>query len=297
MTLTNKSSLPQPIVDAIRNDDYSAGNAYISVSSLWKPPRIRALERIHQDALDYDAADGIFSLIGKSIHSILERADTTAIVEERLYAELDGRIISGQFDRLVHTNDTLQDYKVTSVWSVIYFDDRSDWIPKLNTYRWLLHKNNIQVSNLEIVAILRDWSKREARFNPDYPQKQVVIVPIEVWPLEVTEARVRARLHEHVTAETILPNCTPEDRWLSPDRWAVIKDGNKKATKSFSTEAEAITFKNSNKNSAQMRIEKRNGEPIRCMDYCAVGAQGFCSQWSSDPANRKELLKKEFENA
>lgn len=294
MTLTNKYSLPQPIVDAIRNDDYDPGDAYITVSGLWKPPRIRALERKHADTLDYDAADGIFSLIGKSIHSILERADTTGIVEERLYAELNGRRISGQFDRLVHTSDTLQDYKVTSVWSVVYFDETSDWTPKLNTYRWLLHKNNIPVNKLEIVAILRDWRKREARVDSSYPQKQVVIVPIEVWPLDVTEKRIADRLQMHVDAETNLPLCSPDDRWISSDRYAVIKDGNQKATRTFDTEREAIDFKNGHKDSAKMRIEKRSGEPIRCLDYCAVGAAGLCSQWLEDPLNGKVMLKKEF---
>ena len=295
MTLTNKYSLPQPIVDAIRNDDYDPGDAYITVSGLWKPPRIRALEQKHAHELDYDAADGIFSLIGKSIHSILERADTTAIVEERLYAELDGTRISGQFDRLVYSDEALQDYKVTSVWSVIYFDDTSDWTPKLNTYRWLLHQNNIRnVNKLQIIAILRDWRKREARVDSSYPQKQVVTVPIEVWPLDVTEKRIRERLQMHKDAETTLPLCTNDDRWISEDRYAVIKEGNKKATKSFTSSAEAATFLDSHKDSKKMRIEKRGGEPIRCLDYCSVGAQGFCSQWQADPQNAKEQLKKEF---
>lgn len=295
MTLTNKYSLPQPIVDAVRNDDYSPGDAYITVSSLWRPPRIRTLERQYADKLDFDAADGIFSLLGKSIHSILEKADTTAIVEERLYATLNGIRISGQFDRLVYTDNTLQDYKVTSTWSVIYFDDTSDWTPKLNSYRWLLHQNNIcNVDKLEIVAILRDWRKREARFDPGYPQKQVVVVPIEVWPLDVTEKRMASQLQKHLDAEKFLPLCTDEDRWIGETKYAVIKDGNKKATKSFTLHSDAVAFLDGHKDAKKMRIEKREGEPIRCLDYCAVGSAGLCSQWQSDPRNPKENLKKEF---
>lgn len=295
MTLTNKYSLPQPIVDAIKNDDYSPGNAYITVSSLWKPPRIRALEKQHADSLDFDAADGIFSLLGKSIHSILERADTTAIVEERLYATLNGVTISGQFDRLVYTHNTLQDYKVTSTWSVVYFDETSDWTPKLNSYRWLLHQNNIRnIDKLEIVAILRDWRKREARYDPSYPQKQVVVVPIEVWPLDVTEKRMTEQLQQHLDAEKALPLCTDDERWIGETKYAVIKDGNKKATKTFSTNSEAVAFLNTHKDAKKMRIETRVGEPIRCLDYCAVGSAGLCTQWLADPRNAKEQLKKEF---
>lgn len=291
--ITNKTNLPQPIVDAIINDDYDAGDSYITASSLWKSPRIRALEKQHAATLEYDAADSIFSLIGKSVHNILEKADNTAIVEQRLYATRLGKLISGKFDRLVHISSTLQDYKVTAVWAVMNAADKSDWTLQLNTYRWLLTENNIHgINRLQIVAILRDWSKREARMKSaeDYPQKQVTIIDVPVIPLPEFEKILLTQLQKHIDAETTLPLCTPEDRWLRPGKTAVMKEGGKKALKLFSTPEEATSWLSQQKDSTKLYLAERPSEAIRCLDYCAIGQQGLCTQWASDPTNPAKVF-------
>ena len=118
MRITNKLGLPQPIVDAVINDDYCRGDAWKSVTGLLKPPRIAALEKLHADELEEEAADNIFRLVGKAVHGILERAERSAISEERLYMEIGGRRISGQMDRFHVVNKHLSDHKVTTVWKV-----------------------------------------------------------------------------------------------------------------------------------------------------------------------------------
>ena len=59
----------------------------------------------------------------------------------------------------------LIDYKVTSVWAVIF--GKIEWERQLNCYAWLFRqkKENIgkSVGSLKICAILRDWNRRDAR--------------------------------------------------------------------------------------------------------------------------------------
>lgn len=93
-------NLPQPIVDAVANDDYSRGNSDISVTQLISPPRMTALVREHWDTLEEDVSDRIFSLFGKAVHTILERAERVAIAEQRLYMKVGDWTVSGAMDRI-----------------------------------------------------------------------------------------------------------------------------------------------------------------------------------------------------
>lgn len=289
--ITNLQSLPQPIVDAISNDDYDAGDAYITASSLWQPPRIRQLRKKHKGEIHADAADGIFALIGKSVHSILEKAGTgDAMQEVRLSMEILGKKLGGKFDRFVLTNGALQDWKVTSVYSVIK-GDKPEWVGQMNTYAHLLRHHNIEVKKLEIVGILRDWSKREARKTSDYPQKQVVTLPLPLWTPEEAQLKIEERMKIHLDSEVQLPLCSPDERWLKPPKWAATKAGAKRAVKLFNERDAAEAWISSQKDSRSLFVEERLAEPIRCLDYCDVGAAGLCEQWNKDPLNLKEQLK------
>ena len=75
MNITNRHLLPQPIVDAVRNDGYSKGKAHISATGLIRPPRMRALEARHDAQIETDVVDMIWSLLGQSIHEVLARAE------------------------------------------------------------------------------------------------------------------------------------------------------------------------------------------------------------------------------
>lgn len=100
MILTNKLNLPKSIVNAVRNDPYTKGDAHISVSQMIGPARKRAIEIKHSAELTEDVADRIWSLMGQIAHGILERADEHGITEQRLFIKRHGWTISGQFDRL-----------------------------------------------------------------------------------------------------------------------------------------------------------------------------------------------------
>jgi len=276
--ITNTLGLPLPIVQAIRNDGYTGTykgrRANISVSALGKPVRQRRLEILHADELVEDASDRIWALLGQAIHTILERANVDGIVEERMYLDVEGWTVSGQFDHFTLADGVLSDYKVTSVWA-IKDGGRDEWVSQLNVYAHMLRAHGYVVQQVRVVAIGRDWRKNEAlRYGSSgYPQHQVTVIPLLLWPAETCEAYLRIRVLAHQATDTdtgILPLCTPEERWQRPATWAVVKDGNKKATKLCASEAEAVTVIG---DAPKMHIEFRPGLAVRCSQYCAVKTQ------------------------
>jgi len=287
MKLTNKFNLPQPIADAVANDDYTKGDATLSVTQLWKSPRIVELERVYGDKLSTDVIDNIWSLLGKAVHEILRRAETVAVTETRLYVEIDGYRISGAFDRLVIDNGLLQDYKVTSAWSVAKDLKETDWAEQLNTYKYILRRHGMEVKALQVVAILRDWMKREAAKNPDYPQKQVEVVDLPLWTDEEAFEKLAERVALHKAAREKLPLCTDAERWARPAKVAVMKGDNKRATKICDTEAEAIEWMGQQSDSKKMFLVNRPAEYIRCNSYCAVAP--FCSQFRDSGGGNLDL--------
>ena len=147
MRITNVHHLPLAIVEAVKNDPYPHGQTGdISATSLIAPPQLVALRRQHEEDLEEDAADRIWSLLGQSIHTILERAEPSAITEKRLFAHCAGWRISGQADRIVPLDPEyetvhIEDYKTTSVWSVID-GVKPEWADQLHVLQWLAAENN-----------------------------------------------------------------------------------------------------------------------------------------------------------
>ena len=267
MKLTNKMGLPEPLVNAVKNQAYSPGSSDITVTTLIQPPLIRKLRKEHDSEVEEDVSDRIWALIGSATHGILENAfkGTQARVEERVYAQVLGWKIGGQFDVL--EGSTLSDYKITSVYSA---DGKIEWEQQLNVLRWLLHKNNTLVDKLQIVAIFRDWSKHGIKKNPDYPPSQVSVINIPVWTLEDTEAYIKERVALHQLAEP--PMCNDEERWANPEQWALMKKGGKRAIKLYPSQEGVIL-------SPDQYWEHRPATYKRCEDYCSVSK--FCPLWNN----------------
>jgi hypothetical protein len=270
--ITNRANLPQAIVDAVSNDGYSKGDADMSVTGLLRPPRIGVLEARHWDDLTEDASDRVWSLHGQAIHTILERANRTAIAERRLSIELEGWKISGGMD-VYEENGTLLDYKSTSVWKVIK-GDLDEWEKQLNLYSAILRHHGHKVEKLQVIALLRDWSKMEAQRDPTYPQIQLVNVNIKLWEPEKALAFMRERVILHKQARVTLPECSPQDRWAKPDIWAVMKKGRKTAVKLYLSENEAKAHVGFDRN---LSVVHRAGKSVRCESYCSVSK--FCTQY------------------
>jgi hypothetical protein len=283
MKITNKFNLPETFVNILRRPTYTKGGANISATELINSPRIVQLKRIHDDNLEQDVADQIWSIFGTAIHAVLEHGkDHNHIVEERLHATLDGWSISGAIDLQVVDEDGIHvsDYKTTGAWSVM--NEKIEWEQQLNIYAWLVETTKgIPVTSLSIIAIIRDWSRREATTRQGYPDAPVKEIPVSIWPYELRTQFIKERIAKHSSAflsavtNGDLPQCTPDDMWEKSTTWAVKKDGGVRAKAVCDTEEEA------QKKLAELgkghSIEVRPGERTRCANYCQV--RNFCSQW------------------
>lgn len=300
MKLTNVTGIPKTFENIIARPTYSKGKSNMSVTELLNSPRIVQLKRKHWDDLTEDVADLVWSIFGTAIHGVLEHGkDDHHIVEERIHVELDGMHISGAIDLQEVEEDgiILSDYKTTSAWACM--NEKQDWHNQLNSYAYLVEAaKKIPVKKLQIVAIVRDWSRRDAATREGYPKAPIVVIDIPLWPFADREAYVRSRISLHGDAffemetDGEIPECTPEEMWERPTSYALKKDGNVRAKSVHETREAAETAlaaaTEKAKKGEKFLIEVREGDRIRCSGFCQVA--GMCSQYQeylSTKANKE----------
>ncbi len=284
MKITNNQNFPEALVKAVEADPYTKGQSDYSITELLKPPRATALSQLYRDQMVDDVADRLWSLYGQIAHTILERANIADLVEKRFFIHVphNGRsfVVSGQVDTLSLVNETLTDWKFTTSWG---FKEgkgvKPDWEAQLNMQLECIRQNGFDAKALQIVGLLRDWSKLESLRTDDYPKKGVVAVPIEIWSRDRTMSFIRERisLHEeakNATSDEHLPLCTPEERWAKQDMWAVMKGTRAIRFGLCFTEKSAQEMHAKNPGT---RIEFRPGFSTRCSAYCSVSE--FCTQY------------------
>lgn len=304
MKLTNKYNLPEALYNAMNKEWYSGErNKAYSVTEIINPTRIVVLTRRFWDELEEDAVDRIYTVLGSAVHNILEKANNENeqrfLTETRLYhTTKNGCQLSGQCDLYDKKYKSLQDWKLTSVYTWIYRNRKGgrkdDWTKQLNMYRFLMEKNGYPVDELQINLIFRDHQKSSAKYDRNYPS-EVETVDIPIYGLDVVDAMIEEKIseleHYKDKPESELPICSAEERWQGQDTWAVMKKGNKNATKvvfSWSTaddfvkaEAEKAAMKSKDydatykKTLALYKILKRQAEAKRCESYCPV--REFCT--------------------
>lgn len=288
MKLTNKFELPETIVNVIKRPDYDKGDSEISATELLNSPRIVYLKRKHWDDLEQDASEMVWSLFGSAVHKILEHGRSEHhVVEQRIHCEFQGWRISGAIDLQEFYEDgiVLSDYKVTSAWAVM--NEKSDWHKQLNSYAWLVEKVKGQnVKAIQIVAIIRDWSRRDALTKENYPKAPIVTIDIPLWSFEEREAYVSSRLALHndaffaIHAGEEMPQCTPEEMWEKPEYFAVKKEGAVRAKSVHETRTDAevalALARQKAKKNEEFFIEHRPGARTRCEGFCQVAAH--CTQ-------------------
>lgn len=295
MRLTNKYNLPPPILEALRKDPYSKGDAHFSVTELIESPRIHALRRKHFDEIERDASDMVWSLLGRAVHDLLERHGRRAglhdYVEERLFLDIEGWRISGGMDLWIEDDGkrVITDYKFTTAKASF---GKVEWERQLNIYAYLFWANKgVMPDGLQVCAIIRDW-KKEAAIQPDYPKAPIWRVPVSLWTREEQEGYLRQRIAAHASVRSMEafgeppPPCTDEERWKRGGTWALLKVGNKRATAVFETEDEARRALDETaaiaKKGVEYTLDFRPALPHRCMHYCDVAP--FCSQWQAEQA-------------
>jgi len=273
MKITNKFHLPEPLVKAVENDPYDSGDSDISVTRLIDSPQILQLMKHHHGEMEEDVSERIWALLGQSVHSVIERAAREGdIVEERFFAAVRGWKVSGQVDLV--SKGILYDFKVTSVWS-LKGDAKIEYERQLNVLDWLLWKNGIEVKELKICGICKDWRRNELkRFGGDYPPAPAVLVDVPRWTRGQQEEYVSDRVLRHQEAAVgNIPDCSPDERWEKPTTYAVMKKGRKSALRVFESFEEADKYAG---NDDKLEIVERPGASVRCEEYCPV--REWCSQ-------------------
>lgn len=267
MNLTNVLGLPDAFVAAVRNDPYTGGGD-ISVTKLIDAPQRRVLYKQYKDFVVEDVSERVWSLLGQAVHTVLERAETSALVEKRLFTEVNGWKLSGQFDRLHVHDKCLQDWKVTTT-----YKSKGDpsWERQLNILRLLAEDNGFNVERLQVVAIYRDWSRAKAKANQEYPQNNVQVIDIPVWSLEEARRYVEERIELHQRAEAgDIPLCSDEERWYAGSTYALMKNGGKRAIRVVEDRSQL------GEPDDGYHIEERKGGYRRCEEFCEVSP--FCKQ-------------------
>jgi hypothetical protein len=281
--LTNKFNIPQTFVNVLERPTYTKGKAHLSVTQLINSPKIVALTQKFDADLEQDVSDMVWSIFGTAIHGVLEHGkDENHIVEERLHATLDGWRISGAIDLQIKDDAglSIRDYKTTSAWGVM--NEKVEWEQQLNIYAWLVETvKKTPIIDIGIVAIIRDWSRRDAAKNENYPPAPVKEIPIRLWTYEEQTTYIKHRIGLHsacefaMETEEDLPPCTPDEMWERPTTWAIKKVGGVRAKSVHDTEESML--KALEIAGPAYEIEVRPGSRIRCESFCPVNT--YCQQW------------------
>jgi hypothetical protein len=280
-TITNIFGLPQPFVDLVSADNYSSGEADITTTSLFQPPKIRELMKRHADTITEDASDRVWTMLGTANHWVLEqvakRNPERYITEERFYMDVDGVKLGGQIDLYDKQEQVLYDYKVSSVYKALS-DDRFDWTAQAAINTLLLEHNGYPVKRAAIILVMKDWKLRDSKIKADYPKCAIVEIKLEPWKPEETFAYIKSRITLHQQAKELpddqIPVCTEAERWSKPTTYAVLpKKGAKRAVNGgiFESRSEAEEL------SRRINgiVEERAGSHTRCEDFCRV--KQYCS--------------------
>jgi hypothetical protein len=280
MIITNKNNLPQVLIDSIEENHIPVEKHY-SVTTLLNPIREILLIRRHYNEIKQDISDMVWLIFGSAVHKLIEDADKTGFAEYKLEnLVIDDYYLTGICDLYDEANFTIVDWKTASVWKIIHKDFES-WRKQGLMYAWLLRKRGYHTKKLKFHAFLKDWSSVDAKYKADYPK-----YPIYVWEYEVTEGDmleiqsfIETQFKLIIACEKLkddeLPICSPEERYNSGDKYAVMKHGRKSAIRVCDSKEEASALITS----SDMYIEVRLGEDRKCNDYCIC--KEFCSYWKS----------------
>jgi hypothetical protein len=290
LKITNKHNVPETLVALASRDYYSKGKSDYSVTEIISPPRIQRLRRLHHEEMEQDVSDMLWQLLGSALHVVAERGVAEGhITEERLIAEVDGVKLSGAIDIQKVESDgvTITDYKFTSAWALR--QDKPEWEAQQNIYAWLVETVKGQkVKGIQICALVRDWSRREASVKPSYPQAPIQVLELPLWDSSYTEQYIKERIEAHRMSKVQadwgdeLPPCSDDERWVRETKYAVMREGRKTAIRVFDTQHEADELAIKEKG----YVEIRKGEAIRCTgNFCGVAQ--WCSQYQRSQENQE----------
>jgi len=294
MKITNKLNLPNQLVKAVESD-YQYRDKRYSITSLLNSDRELMLKRRHHNEIEQDVSEMIWMLWGNGVHLALENIEleigqfaenkmevTVSIVKN---GELLTYTLSGIVDYIDNIKCVISDYKSTSVWSIIYGSNNDKWLKQLQMSAYLWANNGGKwISKGTIIAFLKDWKKRDAEQNQDYPNLPVQVIEFDLGTYEEVEKWIVSKFERIAELENILdielPLCSLEERFNSGDKYAIKKKANKRASKVHDTLEQAEEHLKALEVNYRglYEIELRKGEDKKCKDYCSVNK--FCDYYN-----------------
>ena len=318
MKFTNQYGLLRPLARALANDDY-VHHGDFSLTELLKPPQMVQQLRRHNDKVVVEIMNNVWSLMGRAMHYVMSLASIKgAFIEERFIFVLNGKQISCQSDYVYPIQDFVDgkwvdrlvdeqrvygliDHKNTSHHAV-RDGVKKEWEEQINGYIYAWKQRGINITEAHIAAFLRDWSYTDAVIvkKHGYPEHPIVQVPVPIWPMAKTEAFLEHRLRLHLEAAQLgdrdIPECTLEEQWGKPDRFALLfVDGKSKgnvvprhgfyrsrveADHQNEIRREKARLQNGEFKKGFIDAEPQffKGTSIRCDRYC--DAKPFCPQYA-----------------
>jgi len=261
--MTNKLNYPEAVYNAAKASLHRPEDGIYGITSLIGPPAIYFYRRERWDELEFDVDDFLWSLFGIAWHSFLTtHAGGAQVAEESLMVKVNDVIIRGQLD-VRNFDGRVEDYKVTSGWSFVFA--KPEWEQQLNAYAQLCTSMGYKVTELVIHAFLRDWSELNAMRYNKYPKRKFHTVNVPLWSEEKRKQFILDRIQDHKNGPR---PCTPDERWQKETTYAVKKTGVQRARKCFDEKHLADEYISSQKKNADLYIETRPGQCVRCERYC-----------------------------
>lgn len=304
MNYTNNHGIPEELAAAIQVDHYSSPDDKpydYSVTKLLSPIQQTELLRRYKDSDELpamDVLDGFNAWVGSVIHNSIEDAwkkGMKSIAEERLYMEIGGKTLSGKLDCLDYGNKKIIDWKTCRLYKV-QKGDYLEWERQQNLYAMLCDENGYEINNLEIVAIMLDWKRNEAKFKNNYPQTPIIPIALNKWSKEEALAFAEDRIKQLERAKNMTDEelaicmpCSRYDQWSQYQGCALIKEGNSKATKVFDSREQAEDYVADNPKYKEYNLEDRYSKRTRCIDYCS--AKPVCQQYKREVAEENGTTK------
>jgi hypothetical protein len=328
------------VIDSLINDDYDLKDKpknVFSCTEIIDAPKAKVLWFRHKDEITVDVSDNFHTMDGSAIHYVVEKSNKKAgrLAEERLYIDVktgtthtlpDGVkiteakwyststwYVSLKFDNYDDEEECLEDYKRTSVYEA-KSGLKENRVSQLNIGGFAMRMIGFPVSKIRACLFLKDWSaamlkqdEQTAASNgwaSKYPPIPYAEYEPEVWSDEQCLSFIQERVKLHVDAQALtddgIPPCTPDERWYRGESFAIMKAGNKKATKvvkcdDYDTREQAYDtaqvllaqYKSEKpKDAALYNIVERPGNDGRCngdKKYCHVCQ--WCNYWQDTYKN------------
>ena len=278
----NDVGITQAFYEGLTHDDYDHPQGW-SPSSLNAPPH---QQKLLKEALSspqilnkLSVERKIHLFLGQALHSYFEKSPYV-FTEKRMFIDIDGERVSAKFDLYDPRDKSIQDFKVVGKNSA-YDNDKvtvkPEYEAQLNINAYIFRQHDLPVKALYINYVFKDFMYRD-RMSKNGPKHHVESVKVDMWEDSKVRDYIIGRINYHKNWSG--EHCTFDERWAKQGKYALMKEGGKKAVKLYDIDQPMPTAK------AGQYYEFRPGSDGRCENYCDVNS--LCSYYLNSTKGASE---------